>query len=128
MRFLPMTVLLLRLSAVAPVTATAASPGSTAPAAALDTSGRAALAARGFRSRPRTAPARRYAPSRYRSRPVTGRRLFRGVLQALGIAFLVNMLFGWGAGGSPLGLILLIGLVLWFVTRSRRRRMAYARY
>jgi hypothetical protein len=49
------------------------------------------------------------------------------VLQALGIAYLAHLLFGWGAGGSPLGLILLIGLVLWLVTRSRRR-MAYSRY
>ena len=129
MRILPLTVLLLALGA-APATA-AASPLPAGPGAAAKAN-RALLAARGFRggfrSRPRTAPARRYAPNRYRARPQLGRRLFRGVLQALGIAFLVNMLFGWGAGGSPLGLILLVGLVFWLVTRSRRRRMAYARY
>jgi MYXO-CTERM domain-containing protein len=126
MRFLPLTLLLLPLGAV-PATA-AASPLPAAPAAAVKAN-QARFAARGFRggyrSRPRTAPARRYAPSRYRSRPQLGRRLFRGVLQALGIAFLVNLLFGWGAGGSPLGLILLLGLVLLFVAR-RRRRPAYA--
>ena len=129
MKFLPVTVTLLALGA-APATA-AASPLPAAPAAAIK-AGQTRFAARGFRggyrSRPRTAPARRYAPNRYRNRPQLGRRLFRGVLQALGIAFLVNALFGWGAGGSPLGLILLAGLVLWLVTRSRRRRLAYSRY
>ena len=70
--------------------------------------------------------------SRYRSprrtyrRPGLGvGRFFRGVLQFLGLAFLFNMLFGWGAGGSPLGLILLVGIVVWLATRRRRRRFAY---
>ena len=70
--------------------------------------------------------------SRYRSprrtyrRPGLGvGRFFRGVLQVLGLAFLFNMLFGWGAGGSPLGLILLVGLIVWLATRRRRRRFAY---
>src|SRR5829696_792722 len=128
MRILPLTVSLLALGA-APATA-AASPLPAAPLTAVKSS-QAAFAARGFRggfrSRPRTPPARRYSPSRYRNRPHLGRRMFRGVLQALGIAFLVNALFGWGAGGSPLGLILLAGLVLWLVTRTRRRRVAYYR-
>jgi hypothetical protein len=69
--------------------------------------------------------------SRYRSRPVrprTYRRpsLFRGILQALGLAYLFHMLFGWGpGGGSPLGLLLVAAFVFWLVTRSRRRRLAY---
>jgi hypothetical protein len=54
--------------------------------------------------------------------------LFRGVLQALGIAYLAHLLFGWGGGGSPLGLLLLLGLVLWMATRSRRRRVMYSRW
>src|SRR5215211_7143205 len=116
MRILPLTTILVLLGA---------------PAAAK--AGTAPLAARGFRgggfrsSRPRTAPGRRYAPNRYRARPHLGRRIFRGVLQALGIAFLLNALFGWGVGGSPLGLLLLFGLILWLVAR-RRRRVAYARW
>jgi hypothetical protein len=68
--------------------------------------------------------------SRYRSRPYSrGYRrpsLFRGVLQALGLAYLFHMMFGWGpGGGSPLGLFLILAFVVWMVTRSRRRRMAY---
>jgi uncharacterized membrane protein len=70
--------------------------------------------------------------SRSRSRPYPRSRgyrrpsLFRGILQALGLAYLFHMLFGWGpGGGSPLGLLLVIGFVFWLVTRSRRRRMAY---
>jgi hypothetical protein len=70
--------------------------------------------------------------SRYRSRPYARPRsyrrpsLFRGILQALGLAYLFHMLFGWGpGGGSPFGLILVIGFVVWMVTRARRRRFAY---
>jgi hypothetical protein len=64
-------------------------------------------------------------------RPLTRRPLFRhgffgSVLRALGIAYLVHMLFGWGAGGgSPFGLLIVIGVVLWLATRRRRRRPAY---
>jgi hypothetical protein len=70
--------------------------------------------------------------SRYRSRPYARPRsyrrpsLFRGILQALGIAYLFHMLFGLGpGGGSPFGLILVIGFVVWMITRTRRRRYAY---
>jgi hypothetical protein len=70
--------------------------------------------------------------SRYRSRPYARPRsyrrpsLFRGILQALGLAYLFHMLFGLGSGGgSPFGLILVIGFVFWLVTRMRRRRYAY---
>jgi hypothetical protein len=68
--------------------------------------------------------------TRYRSRPYrrSYRRphLFRGILQALGLAYLFHALFGWGpGGGSPIGLLLVLGFAFWLVTRSRRRRMAY---
>jgi hypothetical protein len=59
----------------------------------------------------------------------------RAILQALGLAYLFHMLFGWGAGGSPLGLILLVGIVVLLVSRMRRRPYygpygprAYGRY
>jgi hypothetical protein len=71
--------------------------------------------------------------SRYRSRPYARPRsyrrpsLFRGILQALGIAYLFHMLFGWGpGGGSPFGLFLIAAFVIWMVTRSRARRRYYA--
>src|SRR4051794_41467715 len=83
---------------------------------------------RGFgRRSPSFGSRSRYRSTRrtYRRRPGLGAgRFFRGVLQFLGLAFLFNMLFGWGAGGSPLGLILLVGLIVWLVTRRRRRRFA----
>jgi predicted lipid-binding transport protein (Tim44 family) len=72
--------------------------------------------------------------SRYRSRPYSRPyrrpglgigRFFGGVLKFLGLAYLFHMLFGWGGGGSPLGLILLVGLIVWLATRRRRRRFAY---
>ncbi len=71
--------------------------------------------------------------SRYRARPLQGRRyrrpgfsrgFFGGILRALGIAYLFHVLFGWGSGGSPLGLLLLAVIVLFLVSR-RRRRVAY---
>jgi MYXO-CTERM domain-containing protein len=38
------------------------------------------------------------------------------------------MLFGWGAGGgSPFGLLLVLGLILFMVSR-RRRRVMYSRW
>jgi hypothetical protein len=74
--------------------------------------------------------------SPYRSpvyrRPSTYRRAhpFRGfggsILRALGIAYLVHALFGWGAGGgSPFGLLFVAALVVWVATRFRRRGYAY---
>jgi len=79
----------------------------------------------GSRSRLRS----RY-PSRYRSRsyrrPRSGiGRFFGGVLKFLGVAYLVNMLFGWGGGGSPLGLIVLFALIMLLLTRRRRRPTYY---
>jgi hypothetical protein len=70
-----------------------------------------------YRARPRT-PYRRT----YRRSPFHG--FFGGVLRALGIAYLVHLIFGWGPGGSPFGLLLLTAAILWLLTR-RRRRPAY---
>jgi len=80
-----------------------------------------------FGSRART---RSPYPSRYRTRsyrrPRFGvGRFFGGVLKVLGVAYLFNMLFGWGSGGSPLGLFVLFALIALLATRSRRRRAYY---
>jgi hypothetical protein len=69
-------------------------------------------------------------PSRYRSRSYQRPRrgighVFGGVLKALGLAYLFNALFGWGSGGSPLGLIVLLALIALLLTRRPRRRMYY---
>jgi hypothetical protein len=129
MRILPLTAILLALGA-APAAA-AAPAGLPVAAAKANQSrlGRGFGRGTSFRSRPRVAPtSRRSRPSPYRRRPHLGRRLFRGVLQALGIAYLAHLLFGWGAGGgSPFGLLLVLGLILWMATR-RRRRVAYSRW
>ena len=67
----------------------------------------------------------RARPSARRVRPVRPfRGFFRGILQALGLAYLVHLFFGWGAGGSPFGLLLLAALILFALTR-RRRRVTY---
>ena len=84
---------------------------------------------RGFGRRAPMFRSRSRYPSRYRSRPF-GRprfgigRFFGGVLKLIGLAYVFNLLFGWGAGGSPFGLILLFGLIVLLATR-RRRRPAY---
>src|SRR5215212_348331 len=127
------------LSALLPTlvlaTAVPAAPAQAAkaPGAHAVTVNQARIGGRGFgtgfgrrspvvRGRPGVASRRvRNAPSM--------RRVGRGILQALGIAYLAHLLFGWGAGGSPLGLLLLAGIVFWMVTRAIRRRRppAYAR-
>jgi MYXO-CTERM domain-containing protein len=81
---------------------------------------------RGFGRRAPSFGSRSRYPSRYRSRPLGRprlgiRRFFGGVLKFLGLAYLFNLLFGWGSGGSPLGLILLLGVVVLLATRRRRR-------
>src|ERR687885_39270 len=70
---------------------------------------------------------RRPAVRRPIRRPLFGRHGFFGsVLRALGIAYLVHLLFGWGAGGgSPFGLLIVLGIVLWLATPRRRRRPVY---
>ena len=76
----------------------------------------------GFRARP--AFGSRYRSPRYGARygrPHPFRGLGGSVLRALGIAYLFHLFFGWGGGGSPLGLLLIAGLIVWLVTRSRRR-------
>jgi uncharacterized membrane protein len=49
--------------------------------------------------------------------------VLRNVLRAIGIAYLVQALFGWGAGGgSPFGLLIVLAIFLWIASRMRRRR------
>jgi hypothetical protein len=113
------------------VSALALSGAAPAPAAASSTHGIAATQARfggGFRSA-RPAFGSRYRSPRYGSRygrPHPFRGLGGGILRALGIAYLFHLFFGWGGGGSPLGLLLIAGLIVWLVTRSRSRSRRYA--
>jgi hypothetical protein len=57
-------------------------------------------------------------------RPHLWRGFFGGVLKALGIAYLFHLLFGFGPGGSPFGLLLLVALVAWLLGRRTRRPAA----
>ena len=115
--------LALPLLALTPTSATAALR---TPAAAVHVATtQARLGGRGFgrrlpvfRSRSRYG----YRPA-YRRSPFHG--VFRGILRAIGLAYLFHLLFGWGAGGSPFGLLLLAALVLWLASGMRRRRRAY---
>jgi hypothetical protein len=117
--------LLSTLLLVAAVPATAGAAGPTpSPTVQTDQSrlgGRGFGRSPGFGSRYRTRP----RPTYRRNRPSPFRGFFRGVLTALGISFLLHALFGWGVGGSPFGLLALGAIVLWLVTRRRRRRVAY---
>jgi hypothetical protein len=109
--------------ALTPTSATAALH--TPAAAAHVATTQARFGARGFGRRfPTTRPRTRYryGPA-YRRSPFHG--AFRGILRAIGLAYVFHALFGWGAGGSPLGLLLLAGFVLWIATRVRRRRSVY---
>jgi hypothetical protein len=119
-RILPTLLVALALPALAPSVATAA------PGAATVQVQKSRLGG-GFRTARRPSFGSRYRSRPY-ARPRSYRRpsLFRGILQALGIAYLFHMLFGLGpGGGSPFGLILVIGFVVWMITRTRRRRYAY---
>jgi hypothetical protein len=128
MKILPLTAILLAFGAAPAAAATpAALPTGAVKTTQARFGGGRAFGRSPYRSRPRYSPSSRYrrSPS---YRPHFGRRLFRGFLQALGIAYLAHMLFGWGAGGSPFGLVLLIGIVVWMVSRMSRRRLAYSRW
>jgi hypothetical protein len=114
----------LAFPAAAPAVAGAASPARTSAMAPLQTQ-QARFG--GFRARPSFGS--RYRSPRYGSRygrPHPFRGLGGSILRALGIAYLFHLLFGWGGGGSPLGLLLIAGLIVWLVTRSRRRGRRYA--
>ncbi len=135
-----------RLSiAVAVVLATTAAFGLRAPAPAVGTppalSGAATAPAPGlqaltplavhggggFQSRPRINRSTRNRPVARRNAN-TGRAMrnfSRAILRALGSAFLLSFLFGIGPGGSPLGLLLLLGIIA-LVAVSRRRRREYS--
>jgi hypothetical protein len=111
--------------ALTPEVASAASPQK-------PSSNEARIGGRGFGSRRPTFRTRRPSTRRpsvrrpIRRRPLFGWHGFFGsFLRALGIAYLLNALFGWGPGGSPLGLIIVIAVVVWLATRSRRRRPVY---
>jgi hypothetical protein len=110
-------------------TGSQAAPGSTTPSNESRIGGRGGFgrSARPTirRSRPNTG-ARRPTTRRQTRRPLIGRGFFGSVLRFLGIAYLVNLLFGWGpGGGSPLGLLIVFGAILWLATRRRRRRPLY---
>lgn len=101
-----------------PVGATSAGVAALVPVTPL------AVRGGGFRARTRTnRPLARNRPvTRNRNTGRTLRNVSRAILQALGIAFLLSFLFGVGAGGSPLGLLLLLAIVALFVLSRRRRR------
>src|SRR5919107_3402651 len=97
-----------------------AAPAMASSATATASKANQSALGRGFgRRSPSFGSRSRYPSPRraYRRPGLGGGRFFRGVVQFLGLAFLFNMLFGWGAGGSPLGLILLVGIVVWLATR-----------
>jgi uncharacterized membrane protein len=118
------------LVAAAPAPAGAATRSAAAPVTTASVTTTQARFGGGFRaSRPSfgsryRSPAYRRPSSYRRSHPFRG---FGGsILRALGIAYLVHALFGWGAGGgSPFGLLIVAALVAWIVTRFRRRPYAY---
>src|SRR4051794_1629763 len=116
---------LLALPVLALIPTSAPAALNTPTAAVHVTTDQARFGARGFGRRLPT-----YRPrTRYGYRPVYRRSpfhgLFRGVLRAIGIAYLFHVLFGWGGGGSPFGLLLLAVFVLWLAGHARRRRRAY---
>jgi hypothetical protein len=101
-------------------------PGATTPSNQSRIGGRSGFGRR--TTRPRVTRSRPARPSRRRQtrRPLFGSGFFGSVLRFLGIAYLVNLLFGWGpGGGSPLGLLIVLGVILWLASRRRRRPPLY---
>ena len=117
----------LRVAAPAAGATPAPSGPAIAPASVVQPLTPFAVRGGGLRSRPRISPSTRNRPVARRN-PNTGRAMrnfSRAILRALGIAFLLSLLFGIGPGGSPLGLLLLLGIIA-LVVMSRRRRRQYS--
>jgi uncharacterized membrane protein len=108
------------LAAVFATTLVPAVAPATSHAAARVQTTQARLGFRSFRRAPvyRRAPRAPYRRS-YRPSPFHG--FFGGLLRVIGIAYLAHLLFGWGAGGNPFGLLILAAVILWLATRRRRR-------
>src|SRR4051812_40807671 len=103
------------------VTAAPAYASSSAAVQAAPNQTTHAAIGRGFGRRGPSFSRPRY-PSRYRPRPYRrpafgAGRFVGGVLKFLGVAYLFHMLFGWGAGGSPFGLIVLFVLIALLLRR-----------
>ena len=113
--------------AAALLTTAAPAPAVAAPGAATVQTQQSRIG--GFRGTRPSFGSRYRRPSyrpRYRPRSYRRPSLFRGILQALGLAYLFHVLFGWGpGGGSPLGLLIVLAFVVWLVTRRRARRLSY---
>jgi len=118
------------LLAFAPAAPAVAANGSKSAAATQSRLG----GSRGFfGGRTRYSYGRRISPGYGRRiSPFFGRRrhgVFRNVIRAIGIAYLVHALFGWGAGGgSPFGLLIVLAIFLWIASRMRRRRRPVYRF
>jgi uncharacterized membrane protein len=135
---LPAVTLTLTLACAVPASAPASPPAADVGAATLvapvsNAALQARLGGRGFGARRPLPGGRRGYGYGYPRRPSyrrPGSGFLGNVLKGLGIAYLVHMLFGWGAGGgSPWPLILIVLAFAWMVTRSRRRRRdRYAGY
>ena len=120
LRFLPPALAVVFATTVVPAPA----PAAVAPRAAGQTqTSQARLGLRSYRRAPLYRPRAR-TPYRRAYRPSPFHGFFGGLLKVLGIAYLAHLLFGWGAGGSPFGLLILGAVILWLATR-RRRRPAY---
>jgi hypothetical protein len=117
--------------AAAPAAAGAAGTATTLTTGAQPLRTQQARFGGGFRARPSFGSRYRYR-SRYPGygrgfgRPHAFRGLGGSILRALGFAYLFHALFGWGGGGgSPFGLLIVIGVIAWIATRRRRRYAAY---
>ena len=110
----------------APAPAAGATPASTSAATSVPQplTPFAVRGGRGFGSRPRINRSSRNRPIARRNpnNARAMRNLSRTVLRVLGIAFLLSFLFGIGPGGSPLGLLVLLGIIALLVVSIRRRR------